>query len=139
MRSMGGVWEALKAAKKGKKPLADERILGGGEFVEKVLKEDDELEEKASKLKREGWDFKKVLHHAAESVGIAPEELMVRGRSNERSHGRALLCKWLVDDLKEAQIAVAKQLGIKRPSVSALVQKGRKLEQELGIGLSENS
>jgi len=139
VRSIGGAWEALKAAGKGKRPLADERILGGGEFVEKVLKEDEELEARASKLKREGWDFTKVLSYAAQAVGVEPEELMVRGRSNKRSQGRALLCKWMVDDLKEVQIEVAKQLGIKRPSVSALVQKGRKIEKELGIGLSEKS
>jgi len=136
IRSIGGVWEALKAAKKGKKTLADERILGGGEFVEKVLKEDEELESKTSKLKREGWDFKKVLHRAAEAVGLEPEDLMLRGRSNGRSQGRILMCKWMVVDLKESQIAVANKLGISRSAVSQLVQKGRELEKEMGIELS---
>ena len=139
VRSIGGAWEALKAAGKGQKPTADERILGSGEFVEKVFKEEEELESRSSKLKREGWDFSKVLDTAAQAVGVDPEELMIRGRSNKRSYGRALLCKWMVEDLKKPQIEIAKRLDISHPAVSKLVQKGRRLEREMGINLSEIS
>ena len=137
IRSIGGVWEALKAAKKGKKTLADERILGGGEFVEKVLKEEEEIESRSSKLKREGWDFERVLRRAGKAVGLEAEELMRQGRGNNRSEGRALICKWMVVDLKEPQSTPAEMLGISRSAVSILAARGRKIEKEKGVKLQE--
>lgn len=136
IRSMGGVWEVLKASrdKKRQKEAADERILGGGTFVEAVLEYAEERESMASKLKREGWDFKKVLEKAAEAVGLEKDKLLQRGRGNSRSEGRALLCKWLVDDLSSTRISVARELGITGPSVRALVLKGKEIAHEKGIG-----
>jgi hypothetical protein len=137
VRSLGGVWEAMRLTKKDKGPkeAADERILGTGEFVEEALKYADELESKASKLKRQGWDFKKVLAKAAKTVGVKPEELLIPSRGNARSQGRALLCKWLVVDLKMTQESVSQELGVKRTAVGMSVKRGRDVEKELQVEL----
>lgn len=136
VRSLGGLWEAVKASRSGIGELGDERILGSGDFVQSILDYADERERESSIKQREGWDFDQVRTHAARSVGIdAPEELMMRGRGNVRSQGRALLCKWLVVDLGKKQIEVAEQLSISRSSVGILVQRGRKLEVGLSVSL----
>ena len=135
IRSIGGVWEAVKAAKKGKKPAADERILGGGEFVEKVFKEEEELEARASKLKREGWDYNAVCDHVCKVMEIERKELNRRGHRNAVSKGRALLCKWMVEDLGESRAEVAERLGVSRPAMTKLVRRGRDIEEELGVSL----
>jgi REP element-mobilizing transposase RayT len=136
-RSVGGLWEVLTSpgTKKKKKEAADERILGTGAFVEAALHYAEEEESKASKLQREGWDFKKVLDRAAKSVGVSPEELMYHTKHKARSQGRALLCKWLVDDLRNTQSSVAENLRVTQSTVSKLVNRGRSVEKKMGVCL----
>jgi hypothetical protein len=114
---------------------ADERILGKGEFVEAALEYAEEQESHRSKLKREGWDFTKVLEKAAETVGLESEELLRRGRSNARSYGRALLCKWMIQDLGYTQKEIAGKLGVNRSSISRMAQKGAKAEKTFKVTL----
>ena len=140
IRSMGGMWEAVKASrdKKREKEMADERILGSGEFVEAALKHAEEQESKVSQLQREGWDFQRTLHRAAQAVGTSPESLPHRSRKKEVSEGRALLSKWLVEDLGYGQKDVAIELGISQAAVSKLVIRGRGVENKLGIVLGRS-
>ncbi|MDY7036935.1 MAG: hypothetical protein SV375_12330 [Thermodesulfobacteriota bacterium] len=42
IRSLGGWSAILSLRKENERPLTDERVLGSGEFVEKVIKEADE-------------------------------------------------------------------------------------------------
>ena len=94
-----------------------------------------EQESHRSKLKREGWDFTKVLEKAAETVGLESEELLRRGRSNARSYGRALLCKWMIQDLGYTQKEIAGKLGVNRSSISRMAQKGAKAEKTFKVTL----
>ncbi|MFC1581909.1 transposase [Planctomycetota bacterium] len=137
IRSMGGVWEVVKASrdKKRQKEFADERILGGGGFVEAALKHAGELESRTSRLQRKGWDFKAVLNKVAREMGVESVDLLRRGRQSSRSEGRALLCKWMVEDLGYTRVSVAKELGITGPSVGELIEKGRQIEEKKGIRL----
>jgi len=135
IRSIGGVWEALKATRKGKKPAADERILGSGEFVEKVLNKAEERERRASTLKRKGWNYSAVCDHVCKVMGIERKELKRRGRRNAASKGRALLCKWMVKDLGESRADMAGRLGVSRPAMTKLVRRGQEIEEEFGVSL----
>ncbi len=137
IRSLGGYWETRKQQKKKnrRKEAADERILGSGEFVEEVLKANEEKEVRSTRLKREGWGFEKVLKKAADGVDLKPEELLQSGRANARSEGRGLLSKWLVVDLKMKQKEVAEKLGVGRSAIPYLVNKGRQVEKRLGVSL----
>jgi REP element-mobilizing transposase RayT len=137
IRSMGGIWEAVKASRdtKRKKEMADERILGSGDFVEAALKHAEEQEAKVSQLQKEGWDFQKTLNRAAQAVGTSPESLQHRSRKKEVSEGRALLSKWLVEDLGYGQKDLAIELGISQAAVSKLVIRGRGVENKLGTVL----
>ena len=132
------IWESIKATREGDKEASDERILGMGDFVETALRQANEHEDRASRLKRAGWNLASILSHTARTIGLAAEDLMVRGRANNRSQGRALFCKWMVVDLKESQINVANYLGISRPGVSLLVNQGRSVEREWDAELPDN-
>ena len=89
-----------------------------------------------SALKRKGWDFDRILAHAALTVGMAPADLLRRGRANGRSRGRMLAAKWMVLDLGESQIKLAARLGIGQSSAARLVVGGVRVERDLGIGLA---
>ena len=61
IRSLGG-WQQAKALRRaGIRNKGDERILGDGEFVEKVLKAAGEQLEQRYALKAKGYDFKAVV------------------------------------------------------------------------------
>jgi putative transposase len=60
VRSAGG-WKEVQSLRKSKERwLADERILGDGDFVSQALKHAEEQINKQEKLKKEGWDIDKV-------------------------------------------------------------------------------
>ncbi len=71
IRSLGGLWEAIKDSCGKSRESFDERILGGSEFVEAVLQRAEQKEETASRLQREGWDIEKVKQRAAEAVTMS--------------------------------------------------------------------
>ena len=136
IRSIGGNWEAVKSMKAcRKRELSDERILGGGAFVEAVLRDSESREERWSTLRRQGWTMERVLARAAEVVGLEAEDLMRRGRSDSRSQGRALACKWISDDLGEQKARIAEWLGVSRMAVTKLVRRGAEIESDLGACL----
>lgn len=135
VRSMGGEWEAARTAAQGHRETADERILGSGEFVESVLEHAAEQESRTSRLQRTGWDFESVLAKAAEAAGVEKEELFQAARGNARSRARALLCKWLIDDLKYTQTSIGEKLKISQSTVSKLVKRGRTVEKEMNVEL----
>ena len=105
------------------------------DFVENVLGYTQEQRGKTTRLINEGWDFEKVLKKAAEAVDLPPLELLRGGRANARSQGRALLCKWMVFDLKETQVKIAEKMGVTRAAISLLAKRGIAVEQELGVKL----
>ena len=103
--------------------------------MEKVFKEEEELESRASKLKREGWDYNAVCDHVCKVMKIERKELNRRGHRNAVSQGRALLCKWMVEDLGKSRAEVAERLGVSRPAMTKLVRRGQELEEDLGVSL----
>jgi len=139
IRSLGGTWELVKASRRGDKERGDERILGGGAFVEEVLKATKTSEKPLSVLKRKGWDFDRVVAHAAQAVRMQPEDLLRRGHANARSRGRALVCKWMTVDLCESYVRVGARLGISRQSVARRADIGRRIERELKVSLQERA
>jgi REP element-mobilizing transposase RayT len=137
IRSLGGLWETLKASRRKDRELGDERILGSGAFIESVLKQTEEQESSASKHLREGWDFDKVRTLVCKVLDISPSELESRGLKNTGSQGRALLCKWMCVDIGELQAIMAEKLGVSRPGMSKLVKRGRAVEGELGVSFEK--
>ena len=136
IRSMGGVWEVLKAQRRKKnKQRGDERILGGGAFVEAVLQAAEEQESRSSALIRQGWDYAAVRARVCAVLSIEPPALGSRSWCSASSRGRALLSKWLVEDLGEQCATVAVRLGVSRSGVTRLVRRGRAVEKELGVTL----
>jgi hypothetical protein len=61
VRSVGG-WSSLKALRKQRvQAKGNERILGSGAFVERVLRHADEDFEESFLLQRQGWNFETLI------------------------------------------------------------------------------
>ena len=61
IRSKGGWSQVLSARRSGRKKEFDERILGGGDFVNAILKEAEEKAKHQLKLKRSGKTIEKII------------------------------------------------------------------------------
>jgi putative transposase len=78
IRSAGG-WTAIKALRKANAfQKGDERILGDGEFVDRVISEAKEVYERKYRLKAKGLGLDDIAVKAAEIIGIEPDLISLR-------------------------------------------------------------
>jgi putative transposase len=127
IRSAGG-WAAVKALRKSDAfQKGDERILGGGDFVQGVLSEAREACERKYRLAAKGLGLDDLAERAAEIMGIDPELVWARGKQPKLVQARSLLCYWATKELGISQSALSKRLGLSPPAVSLSVVRGRQL------------
>ena len=130
IRSAGG-WttvKALSAADTHEK--SDERILGDGAFVERILSESQETLNRRYALKAEGVTVADVAERVAQVLGITTEQVWLPGKFKQQVIARSLLCFWAVHELGESMTALGKRLGISTAAVSKSVQRGARLADD---------
>jgi putative transposase len=81
-RSAGGWSQVLSFRRKGIRVASDERILGSGEFVQRLLSEVDGREKETLRLSSLMRDLPSLASRVAEGEGITEEQL----RSGSRTH-----------------------------------------------------
>lgn len=130
VRSAGG-WSAVKMLRKsGLFQKADQRILGDGDFVERVLKHIDERLESTYELRMQGYDFDKIVQRVAELLDISAEEVTSAGKRRAVVKARSIACYWAHRELGMSQTELARKFGVSQPAICAVVQKGQKSIQE---------
>jgi len=129
-RSLGG-WSALTDCRMGSPRIkGDERILGGGDFVEKVLREAEETLTEITHLKRQGLGWDGLMERVMVEFDITREDL-TEGRKERRVvRSRSVLCYWAVRKLRMTVTEVALKLRITPSAVSRLVSRGQHFIQE---------
>jgi putative transposase len=129
LRSAGG-WEGVKALRKEEVyQRNDERILGDGDFVSRVLASAEEAMEKRYALQAHGVDLSSIASRVSEVLGVKPEEVWSEGKYRRIVEARSLLCYWAVRKLGVSMSSLACKLGISIPSVSESVTRGRKIAE----------
>ncbi len=130
VRSVGG-WSALKSLRKsGAFQKGDERILGDGEFVEKVLFQAGEAFERKYRLKAKGVDVGRIAERVSDIMGMAPETVWASGKQPKIVQARSLLCYWATSELGISQAWLSRKLGLSQPAVSLSVSRGRRIALE---------
>jgi putative transposase len=130
VRSVGG-WSAVKALRKsGAFQKGDERILGDGEFVQKVLSQAEEAFERKYRLKAKGIDVVRIAERVANIMGMAPEVVWASGKQPQIVQARSLLCYWATSELGIRQAWLSRKLGISQAAVSLSVSRGRRIALE---------
>jgi len=130
VRSVGG-WSALKSLRKsGAFQKGDERILGDGEFVEKVLFQAGEAFERKYRLKAKGVDIGRIAERVSDIMGMAPEAIWASGKQPKIVQARSLLCYWAASELGISQAWLSRKLGLSQPAVSLSVSRGRRIALE---------
>jgi len=113
----------------------DERILGDGDFVEKVLNEARESLDRKYTLEAQGYDFEWLVKHVAKLLDIEPKDVLARGKYKQSVKARGLLCYWGTRELGMTTVDLAKKLNLAQPTISQSAMRGRKIAEEEGLKL----
>ena len=91
--ALWGGWKRLTELRgSGEKVRADERILGGSEFAERILKEAGEDWERKSLLRQRGIDLQQLAERVGGHFGLEIENLKSGSKVSSIAKARAVLC-----------------------------------------------
>jgi hypothetical protein len=129
-RSQGG-WTGVKALRAaGTYQKGEERILGDGDFVLRVLAGAEEKLEVKYRLAAAGYNLDRLIDRVAELLGISTEEVMGPRKARQRVEARSLLCYWANIELGIRQSQLVQRLTLNRPAVSNAVRRGERLARQ---------
>ena len=135
VRSSGG-WTALKTMRRAQIfQKGDERILGDGDFVEKVLQEAQERLNRKYALAAEGYDFDKAVRRVANVLKMTPSEVLAPGKEKLRVKARSLLCFWAARELGITMAELSRKLKISPPAVTLSVKRGEIIARDGNFSL----
>jgi len=133
VRSYGG-WEAVKYLRKEHEArIGDERILGDSGFVEAVLKNDNIDIDQRTKLHQQGWDISRLIDEVCAYCEVSPADIMKKGRQNNISNAKNLICYWGTQVLGLASSELTDYLKISQPSISKARKRGEDYCRQFGI------
>jgi putative transposase len=135
LRSAGG-WEGVKALREEKMyQRNDERILGDGDFVGRVLASAEEAMEKRYALRARGVNLAFIASRVSQVLGVKPEEVWAKGKYRRTVEARSLLGYWAARDLGAPMSSLARELEISIPAVSNSVARGQRIAEAKGFRL----
>jgi putative transposase len=130
IRSLGGWKRAKKTLSKMERSKGDERILGGSNFVDDVLRRAEEELHRREQLKLAGYGLEELAVNVAGLFDIEPARIFKAGKYPRIVQARGLFCYWAVRELGWTATALAKKLHISQPAVSMAVKRGELLARE---------
>jgi chromosomal replication initiation ATPase DnaA len=129
LRSVGG-WKGLKEVRDSRERVrADERILGGSEFVERVLRESEEEWERRSLLRKRGMNLRWLLEKVAGHFGVDTESLESGSKVPAIAKARAVICYLGVRKIGLTSVSIATELGISQSAVSRAIARAPEVLQ----------
>jgi putative transposase len=123
-RSAGGWFEVRSQRQRGERERADERILGSGEFVERILREADTRMRRQHGAKKGNRYAERVVVEACKKNGVSVTELRSGSRRGRLPVVRAAIVRGLVESYGMAIAEVARQVGISTSGISKILTRG---------------
>jgi len=124
LRSVGGWSQVVSMRRRGQGTASDERILGNGEFVERVIAETERQERETLRLRRKVPELSAVLKEVARRQGLDEEELKKVRRRREVSAGIKVFCQLAVQQYGHTGASVARFLGVTTSLVNRYAASG---------------
>jgi REP element-mobilizing transposase RayT len=123
IRSLGG-WSAVKAMRRsGDRELSDDRILGSGEFVARIIKEAEAKVKRQLPVKAQNQKIEKLITKLCKKEKVSIEELVSGSRRKEVSGVRASIAIGLVKNHGVALAEVARRVGVSTAAVSKIIKR----------------
>jgi REP element-mobilizing transposase RayT len=112
LRSVGGWSEVVSMRRRGIGMVSDERVLGSGGFVERVIGETERQERETLRLRCKVPELSVILREAAGMEGLDEEELKKVRRRKEASAVIKIFCQLSVNKYGYTGASVARFLGV---------------------------
>ena len=123
VRSAGG-WAEVRSQRRRREPQqSDERILGDGAFVERVLGEAETVVQRQQAARRQRGRIERVIAQGCKKKGVSLTELRSGSRRGELPTIRAELVGKLIEDFGVPAAEVARQVGISTSGVSKILSR----------------
>jgi len=124
VRSAGG-WAAVQTLRRGREAYtADERVLGAGAFVEKLLQEAERHTREQERARRRPVTLQTLARRIGVSLGLTTETLLGETRVRAVTRARQLLAYVWVEHLGRRASDLAKALGQTRANVTWAAKQG---------------
>lgn len=128
LRSLGGWSEVVSTRRRGIGIRSDERILGSGGFVERVIGEAEAKERETLRLRRKVPDLSGILREVAGNNDLGEEEVRSLRRRRKAVRVTKLFCHLAVRKFGYTGASVARFLGITTSLVNRYAASGEVLE-----------
>ena len=122
IRSLGGWSAVLSLRQKGEAEAYDERILGGGDFVQAVLEEADQRMARQIRARKKTGSLARIIKQRCREAGVNERELRSGSRRRAVSELRRSLCVYLYRELGIPLAEIARQVGIGTSGVAMAVK-----------------
>ena len=123
VRSLGGWSEVKSQRRRGEPELCDERILGRGDFVERIMREAEARTQRPYGGKGRGRKVERLIADACKKHKVSLTELRSGSRRGKLSEVRAEVARKLVEDYGITIAEVARQVGVSISAVSKSVRQ----------------
>ena len=118
IRSLGGWSQVLSLRRKGTKVAFDERILGGDDFIERLMTEAEEREKETLRMSRKVPDLPTLAKRIMKGERIEESELRSGTRKREMVKARRVFCQLAIGRMGYPGAEVARFLGVTTSSVN---------------------
>ena len=133
IRSHGG-WANVKAMRRAKIfEKADERILGDGDFVKKVLEAAEEKMKRRDAVQANGVTLESLVERVAEIFDIQSSEFWIPGKHRWRVRAKSVLCYWANRELEVSMSTLSRRMNVSVMAISNAVQRGEKIVKEFDL------
>jgi len=123
IRSLGG-WSAVKAMRRsGESELSDDRILGSGQFVERIIKEAEAQIRYQLTVREHYQKIDEFIARTCKSAKVSIEELKGGSRRKEVSEVRGRIAIGLVKGHGVALAEVARRVGVSTSAISKILTR----------------
>jgi len=129
IRSKGGWSQVLSARRKGEEERGDERILGDGDFVDRILKDAEEKALRQLRFRRERKNITRIIEEECAREQVSMEEVKGGSRRKKVCDLRAVIGKRGLDELGLPLAEIARHVGV---STSGIARAIARLEREKG-------
>lgn len=123
IRTLGGWSQVLSHRKNDEKIVTDQRILGQGDFVERILREADKRIKSQLSVNERQVIAEKRIHEICNTEGVNIEELKCGSRRAHISDIRKKLAIELISEHGLSLAESARQLGVSTPAISKIITR----------------
>ena len=120
VRSAGGWANVVALRRRGANAAADERVLGGGEFAERLVSEAEERVRQTIRLRRQAPELDDLAVIVTRQTGVSSAEMRSGSKARRISLVRKLFCQIAVKHGGHAGADVARFLGVGTSAVNRL-------------------